>query len=270
MIQGILRNSATRILFLSALVIGIGGLVAGKPGAQAPGGQARPPLSPKAAALIDITGYWVSIVDEDWRWRMVTPPKGDYSSIPLNAEGRKIADSWDPTKDEAEGNQCKAYGAAAIMRVPTRLHITWADDNTLKVETDAGMQTRLLHFDGSKWQGGEPQWQGDSVASWDRQRQSHGFVPSFGPPAPGSGGSLKVITTHMKAGYYRKNGVPYSGNARMIEYFDRITDDDGTPYLILTSVVQDPEYLNDTFITSEQFKYEPNGAKWNPQPCKAR
>lgn len=270
MIQEILRKGATRILFLSTLVIGIGGLVAGKPGAQAPGGQARPPLSSKAAALIDITGYWVSIVDEDWRWRMVTPPKGDYSSIPLNAEGRKIADSWDPTKDEAEGNQCKAYGAAAIMRVPTRLHITWADDNTLKVETDAGMQTRLLHFDGSKWQGGEPQWQGDSVASWDRQRQSHGFVPSFGPPAPGSGGSLKVITTHMKAGYYRKNGVPYSGNARMIEYFDRIADDDGTPYLILTSVVQDPEYLNDTFITSEQFKYEPNGAKWNPQPCKAR
>jgi len=265
-----LRNFR-RTLLAAVICVFCMGITARRGAAQFPGGgQARPPLAPKAAALIDVTGYWVSIVDEDWRWRMVTPPKGDYSSIPLNADGRKVADTWDPAKDEAEGNQCKAYGAAGIMRVPTRLHITWADDSTLKIETDAGMQTRLLHFDGSKWQGGEPQWQGDSVASWDRARQSRGFVPSFGPAPPGSGGSLKVITTHMKPGYYRKNGVPYSANARMIEYFDRITDDDGTPYLILTSVVQDPQYLTDTFITSEQFKFEPNGAKWNPQACKAR
>jgi hypothetical protein len=271
MIHGILRSGALRLLAAATLAGCTTGLIVGGAAAQFPGagGPPRPPLAPKAAALIDPTGYWVSIVDEDWRWRMVTPPKGDYSSIPLNAEGRKVADTWDPAKDEAEGNQCKAYGAAGIMRVPTRLHITWADDNTLKIETDAGMQTRLLHFDGSKWQGGEPQWQGDSVSSWERQRQSRGFVPQFGPAAPGSGGTLKVTTTHMKPGYYRKNGVPYGANARMTEYFDRV-EDDGLTYLILTTVVEDPQYLMERFITSEQFKLEPNGAKWNPQPCKAR
>lgn len=233
------------------------------------GGPPQPPPPPRAISLIDVTGYWVSIVDEDWRWRMLTPPKGDYASIPLNDLGKKVADTWDPAKDEAEGNQCKAYGAAGIMRVPTRLHITWADDNTLKIETDAGMQTRLLHFDGSKWQGGEPQWQGDSVASWDRQPQSRGFGGGGRPMTPGSGGALKVITTHMKPGYYRKNGVPYSGDARLIEYFDRV-EDEGTSYLILTSVVEDPQYLRERFITSEQFKLEPNASKWDPQPCKAR
>src|SRR3984957_13921618 len=98
------------------------------------GGRGGPPATPKAAAPIDLTGYWVSIVTEDWRYRMMTPAKGDFPSIPLNPEGRKAAEAWDPAKDEAAGNQCKSYGAGGIMRVPGRLHITWQDDNTLKVE----------------------------------------------------------------------------------------------------------------------------------------
>src|SRR6266571_4792236 len=102
--------------------------------------------SGKADAPIDITGYWVSIVTEDWRYRMVTPAKGDYASVPLNADSRKVADAWDPAKDEAAGNQCKAYGAAAVMRVPGRVRISWADDETMKVETDAGTQTRMFYF----------------------------------------------------------------------------------------------------------------------------
>src|SRR5690349_19332762 len=80
------------------------------------------PDSSKVAAPEDLTGYWVSLVTEDWRYRMVTPSKGDYESVPLNDAGKKLADAWDPAKDEATGNQCKAYGAAAIIRVPGRLH----------------------------------------------------------------------------------------------------------------------------------------------------
>ena len=149
--------------------------------AAAQGRGFAPPPTGQAGAVIDLTGYWVSQVNEDWRWRMMTPPKGDYASVPLNAEGRKAGDAWDPAKDEAGGQQCKAYGAAGLMRLPTRLHITWADDKTLKVEADAGTQTRLFHFDGSKWQGGgEPQWQGDSVASWQKQAQQRGFAPPLG------------------------------------------------------------------------------------------
>src|SRR5262249_5769418 len=146
--------------------------------------------------------------------------------------------------------------------------ITWADAITLQVDSDAGNQRRLFHFDGSQWQGGEPQWQGDSVASWVRQLQSRGFGPPFGGPVPGKGGALKVITTHMKPGHLRKNGLPYSANAVLTEYFDRI-EFDGADYLILTSMVDDPQYLSDTFVTSEQFKLERDATKWNPQPCKA-
>src|SRR5580700_7102513 len=116
------------------------------PGIGGPGGPPQPPKSGQAAAPVDFTGYWVSVVSEDWRWRMVTPIKGDFASIPLNAEARQIGNAWDPAKDTAAGEQCKSYGAPALMRIPGRLHITWADDNTLKVETDAGTQTRLFQF----------------------------------------------------------------------------------------------------------------------------
>ena len=232
--------------------------------AQGRGAPPGPPPTPKAAAPEDLTGYWVSLVTEDWRYRMVTPPKGDYASVPLNPEGRRVADTWDPAKDEAAGLQCKSYGAAALMRVPTRVHITWADDNTLKVETDAGTQTRQFHFGQPQPPSGEAGWQGFSIANWEFAGGGRG---RGGPPR---GGSLKVVTTHLRPGYLRKNGVPYSANAVLTEYYTRTDESDGTSYLIITTMVDDPQYLQQTFVTSTHFKKEPDGAKWSPAPCTAR
>src|ERR671923_2568025 len=120
----------------------------------------------REAAPIDLTGYWVSVITEDWKLRMVTPKKGVYEALPLNAEGRRVADTWDPARDEAAGEQCRAYGAANIMRLPGRLHITWENDTTLRIDTDAGTQTRLFHFGGSPSGSTEPGWQGYSAAEW--------------------------------------------------------------------------------------------------------
>jgi len=106
---------------VSLLITGIAGLGAG---ASAQFGPPGPPPTARAAAPEDLTGYWVSLVTEDWRWRMVTPAKGDYDGVPVNGAGRKVADTWDPAKDEAAGEQCKAYGAPAITRVPGRFHFT--------------------------------------------------------------------------------------------------------------------------------------------------
>ena len=123
------------------------------------GGAPQGLQTAKGGSPIDLTGYWVSLVTQDWRLRMVAPPKGDYTGVPLNAEARKIADAWDPAKDEAAGEQCKGYGAPALMRVPGRLHITWQDDQTLKMEMDSGMQTRLLWFGTPQAPGGD--WRGE-------------------------------------------------------------------------------------------------------------
>jgi hypothetical protein len=227
-----------------------------------------PPQAPRSArqsAPADLTGYWVSIVTEDWRWRMVTPAKGDYASIPLNQTGRKTADAWDPDQDIAARNQCKSYGAAAIMRVPGRVHITWADDNTLKMETDAGTQTRTFNFGGKLAVNEAPSWQGYSLASWDGLRPA----PPGGGAAP-AGGALKVVTTNMKPGYLRKNGVPYSGNAVLTEHYDRTNEPNGDSWLIVTTVVDDPMNLNRQFVTSTHFKMEKDGTKWNPSACEAK
>src|ERR1700685_4167215 len=120
---------------------------------------------PRLTAPIDLTGYWVALVTEDWRYRMLNAPKGDYYSIPLNAEGKRVADTWDAAKDIAAAKQCMSYGAPNIMREPARLHITWANDSTLKIEIDAGKQTRLFLF-GAPKAAGEPSMQGTSVAMW--------------------------------------------------------------------------------------------------------
>src|ERR1700674_5720595 len=89
------------------------------------GDKSGPPPAAQADAPFDLTGYWVSVITQNWRLRMVVPARGDYIGIPLNEASKKIADAWDPAKDEAAGNQCKGYNAAIIMTQPERLHVTW-------------------------------------------------------------------------------------------------------------------------------------------------
>jgi hypothetical protein len=235
--------------------------------------QRGAPPTARAAAPIDITGTWVSVVTEDWRWRMRTPPKGDYASLPLTAAATKAADAWDPAKDTAAGEQCRAYGAAAIMRMPGRIRITWDSDTTLKIETEAGMQTRLLNFSApaeparrSPGEGGrgEASWQGISIANWQAAGGGR-----RGGGAPARGGSLRVVTTNMRPGYLRKNGVPYSANARLTEYINRTSEPNGDAWLIVTTVVEDPQNLTSRFVTSSHFKKVPDGSAWSPTPCSA-
>ena len=226
--------------------------------AQRGAGPAPAPPTPRASAPVDLTGYWVSVVSEDWRYRMVTPPKGDFGGVPLNAEGRKAAEAWDPARESASGDACRSYGAAGVMRIPGRLHITWQDDDTLKVETDAGQQVRLLHLGRTHAAPAGPSPQGDTVAAWDGVG-GRGAAPRWA--------SLRAVTTHLRPGYLRKNGVPYSQDAVLTEYFDRHSAPDGSEWITVTSIVLDPAYLTQEFITSTDFKKEPDATKWTPTPC---
>jgi len=258
------------------------------------GGPPPPPLSAQQGAPVDLTGYWVSVITEDWRWRMATPPKKDYQSLPLNQAARRVADDWDLEKDNAAGLQCKPYGAGNIMRQPGRLHITWQDENTLKVEFDAGTQTRLFYFGAppaASLPQGTKSWQGVSAAVWERpgrnavadarvaESRDTSLPPGGGgaglrgaPPrnaAMFEGGSLRATTTNFRDGYLRNNGVPYSENASLVEHFDRLpAHPNGDVWLIVSSILEDPTYLNGPLYLSSQFKKEPNGAKWNPTPCR--
>lgn len=231
------------------------------------------PQNPKQGAPVDITGYWVPLITEDWLYRVVTPGKtkgaANVDSIPVTPAGRTLANQWDPAKDEAAGEQCKGYGAIGLTRLPGRIHIEWQDDNTLKMDFEAGTQTRLLHFSGTPPASGDAGYQGFSLANWEGGGRGKGGPPK-GAPAPPRGGSLKVITTHLKSGYLRKNGVPYSANATLTEYIDRLNEPDGQTLLLIKSIVEDPQYLTQPFITSTHFKKEPDGSKWTPFACSAR
>ena len=231
------------------------------------GGRGGAAASAQQSAAIDLTGYWVSMITEDWKFRMVTPAKGIYETLTLNGEGRRVADAWDPAKDEVAGEQCRAYGAGNIMRLPTRLHVTWQDPNTLRIDTDTGTQTRLFRFGSAAATApGEPSWQGHSVAEWQ--------------PGPGGGrgaaaaqprgGTLKVVTTNLKSGYVRKNGAPYSNKAVVTEYFDLNKTPNGDQLLTVTVKVDDPLYFSRAYLTSSDFKKLPDDKGWNPTPCSAR
>jgi hypothetical protein len=275
---------------------------------QAQGRGGGPPPTAKAVAPIDLTGYWTAVVTEDWHVRMLTPSKGDFGSgiagtienpgvgfigagpnpsdrgnIPYNVAGAKQAMAWDPAKDEAEGNACKAYGAPGIMRLPTHLHVTWQDDSTLKIEADYGTQARVLHFGPPTTEGRldygnatlfpsrpltfeapaavEPSTQGYSIASWTIMGGSAGFE---------RGGNLKVVTSRLKPGYYWKNGMPYSGKAVLTEYFRTMALPDRSEWIRYTAIVDDPEYLTQPWIVNYAFKRLPDASKWNPTPCSAR
>jgi hypothetical protein len=215
------------------------------------GGGGGPAAAPRQAAPIDLTGYWVSPIIEDWKFRMVIPNKGVFAGLPLNAEGQKVGNSWDPAADEKAGEQCRAFGAGGIMRLPGRLHITWQDDTTLKVETDTGTQTRILAFRPAP--AAEPSWQGQSQAQW--------VLPAK---------TLKVMTTNLKPGYVRRNGAPYSGKAVITEYWEMHTLPNKEDWLTVTTKVEDPVYFTRPYITSSDFKKLPSAAGWNPTPCSVK
>jgi hypothetical protein len=220
--------------------------------------DAQAPTSARDAAPIDLTGYWVSYVTENWRYR-------EYRRIPASPAALPLINGWDPVADEKAGNQCKSFGAAAIMNVPGRLHITWQDANTLRIDTDAGTQTRRFRFaatgpaspkrESAKAGATAGTWQGESNARWEGTSGTEG------------GSSLRVVTSNLRAGYLRKNGVPYSERTTVTEHFDLAPLPQGGQLLLVNIVVEDPMYLNAPYVTSPHFKKEPDGSKWDPTPC---
>jgi len=219
--------------------------------------QSEPPSARQAPALA-LEGYWISAVTEDWKYRMVVPSAGEYEGIPLSADGLAVAQAW----DGAAADGCRIYGAANLMRVPTRLHIGWEDDDTLRIETDAGSQSRLLHFGVPSDAGSMPRGlQGYSVAEW---RYAVGEAPRN---AVANHGSLAVRTSRLAPGLLRANGVPYSAETTMREYFDVFDAPNGDQWLVVTTIVDDPIYLSRPFYTSSHFKRLPDGKGWKPTTC---
>lgn len=119
----------------------------------------------------------------------------------------------------------------------------------------------MFHFTGAMPADIQPSWQGYSTAQWESATAARGQPRT---------GDLKVVTTHMLPGYVRKNGVPYSGDAVLTEFYDRIKAANGDDWLVVLSEVKDPRYFSMPFVTTTHFKKEPDATGWDPQPCSAR
>ena len=254
-----------------ALALALAAPVLAQPG-QGGRGEA-PPATGRTAAPVDLTGTWVSVVTEDWRARMLPPVKGDYETVDqvMTPQARKVADSWQPSMD----GRCEAFGVGGVMRIPGRLRISWQDDLTLKIETEAGAQTRLLRFLTAGASGGTAAaapprtLQGTSVAEWQRGGGQQDAFLGRGVGTTGTRwGGLKVTTTNLLAGWLRPNGVPYSERTTVTEHFTRFTHPVAGDWFVVTTVVDDPVYLTGPFITSTNFKKEPNDSKFKPAPCR--
>jgi hypothetical protein len=247
--------------------------------AQVPQTGPPPPIVQQPARLaapIDFTGTWVSVVTEDWQWRFVTPIVGDYTGVPMNSVADKLARAWDPEADAKAGQQCKGFGAAAINRLPTRMQISWVNDDTMKLDWDLGTQSRVVHFDKTT-PPGPPSLQGHAIGEWidlpaPGRGGRGGAAPA--PPAGGRGGApaaraggLKITTTNLTPQYLRQNGVPVSEKAVVTEYFDIVPGPDGNQWLVVKTSVDDPTYLSQWYQVSSQFKKEATASKWSPTPC---
>ncbi len=265
-----------------------------------PGASSESPPSAEQAALVDLTGNWVSVIDEDWHYRMMTPAKGDYLEVPLNSAARKVAAEFNPLLYGGANYQwsaiidCRAYGAPALMHMPARLHISWASPDMLRIQSDWGGQTRLLHFvpgapygdvqTAARGQAAGAQaaasLQGYSVAVWQQPyrdnapayqqaalRAAGGTAPR-GTMAPPPGGALVVVTGNLAPGWLRRNGVPYSARTRVTEHYHAFKDPNGSDWFDVTTEVVDPEYLTRPFFTSSDFQRESDDSKWSPHPCK--
>jgi len=293
--------STASFLLVAAIAFGRSDVAAQRgAGGQRGAGPAAAPQTARTRGPVDFTGTWVSVVTEDWRWRMVTPPKDQSAaaSIPVNQEARRVAQSWDLEADNKGGNQCRAFGVGGINRQPGRLRISWQDDNTLKFEYDAGTQTRLLYFDRAAQPPAEKTWQGFSRADWEGPGVGRGAAPvgdnrvtggglpgaagvpggggqglRGGPPPRGqarinTGANLKIVTTNFREGYLRKNGIPYSEQAVITEYIHRLpTHPNGDNWLQVITIVEDPRYLTQPYYTSTNFRLGPNDAGFRPTPC---
>lgn len=241
----------------SALLVMLGA----QPGAAQPPGPAGEPRSAREAAPVDLTGYWVSLVTEDWIERM--SPDSPPSGIPEDFFRRG---GRGPTRPELPNTNpdepCRVYGAGGSLRVPGRLHITWLDDNTLGIEMDAGSQKRVFNFDPARPAPERSSLQGYSVAAWELPAppRARGAVQDTGPPA---WGSLRVVTTNMTGGYLLSSRSNYTSDAMLTEYFTHHTDF-GQEYFTVTAVLEDS---GGNIITSSTFKKEPNSSKFSPSGC---
>jgi hypothetical protein len=207
-------------------------------------------LTIPAFAQMDLVGEWAPQFHEDQPERLGGPAVGDYAGLPINDAASMMADTWSADILAVPEHQCKPHPADYSPRGPANLRI-WKEVDTATQQVIA-LRTHISWQAPERaiWMDGRPHpdefaphtWQGFSTGTWE-------------------GPILKVVTTHLKKGWIRRNGVPRSDKAELTEYFYRHGD-----YLTWTVIINDPVYLTEPMIRTSDFRIAPT-QNIGPYPC---
>jgi hypothetical protein len=206
--------------------------------------------STPARAQLNLVGYWDPIFHEDFEERVPGPAMGDYLGLPISAAARLRAESWDASILSLPEHQCKPHPSTYGFRGVGTLRI-WEDrdpdtQQLVKLHTHIAWQAQHREV----WMDGRPHppayaqhsWQGFSTGRWE-------------------GNVLVVTTTHLKAGWIRRNGLPLSDRTTMTDRFIRHGD-----LLTHVYIIEDPVYLTEPLIKTNGFQLNPAGTM-DPYPC---
>src|SRR5262245_13160452 len=189
-----------------------------------------------AFAQIDFSGEWAPLYHEDAPERGPGPELGDYLEMPINDAARLRADSWDADRiSVVQEYQCRPHAADYALRGLGNIRI-WREIDTATQRLIA-FHMHFLAWDSERtvWMDGRPHpgdyaphtWQGFSTGVWE-------------------GNMLTITTTHLKANYLRRNGLPRSEKAILTEHWTRHAD-----WLTIVSVIEDPVFLTEPLVRSD-------------------
>jgi hypothetical protein len=209
------------------------------------------PVGP-AYAQIDMNGVWAPIFHEDQPERVPGPDIGDYAGLPINDAARLRADSWDASLLTLPEHQCKPHPSTYGFRGVGNLRIAFDFDDPTQRLVKINTQIQWMEQKREIWMDGRPHppeyaphtWQGFSTGRWE-------------------GPVLVVDTTHLKAGWMRRNGLALSDRTTMEERFIRHGD-------LLTHIymISDPVYLTEPLVKTNGFRLQLNGTV-DPYPCES-
>ena len=203
-----------------------------------------------AEAQMNLAGGWAQRFHEDAPERGAGPEIGDYLGLPINEAARLRADAWDASKWTIPERQCEPHPPDYGPRGPASLRIASTVDEVSQdviawhVTLMWMLPRRTIYMDGRPHPSSYAQhtWQGFSTGEWE-------------------GDMLKVTTTHLKEGWLRRNGLPRSETATLVEYFIRHGD-----YLTLVTVVKDPVYLTEPLVRTSNWVAD-QGFQLGPFAC---
>ena len=204
----------------------------------------------RAYAQVDLSGNWAPLYHEDQPERIPGPEVGDYIALPINAAARARAQAWSASLLTLPEHQCKPHPAGYGYRGPSNLRIQQdVDFDTQRVRRITIYIQWMQQFR-EVWMDGRARpsdhaphtWQGFSTGTWEGDR-------------------LVVRTTHLKAGWVRRNGIPYSDRATFTDTWQRHGN-----FLTHVSMLEDPVYLTEPFVRTTNWVFAPE-QRIEAYPC---